>query len=194
MAAFEVETGTGSATSNAYLSVIGADDRLQQHPTLNFWGCLTDVQKEVLLRYATRWLDGKFVFYGEILILSPQQALQWPRTKVVDRQGQVVANTGVMPDQLLQATALVAMAVAAAAGASGDIAEGVEELSSSVEATGSLKSFQVETLSITFDTGSLDFESTARQFAGKRIPEVELILASLGELKELGHLAESKGR
>jgi hypothetical protein len=195
MAAFEAETGTGSATSNSYITVAAADGLLDQHPDIKYWGCLTDTTKEVLLRFATRWLDEKFYWYGEILILSPQQALQWPRTKVVDSQGQVIANTGVMPPQLLKATAYVAMEVSKLGGGAGAIADGIDEMSAAVESTGSLKSFQVETLSITFDTGQAgDVSSTARQFVGKRLPEIELILASLGEVKEIDHLAEAKGR
>lgn len=185
--AFTVEDGTGLTNSNSYLSVAGADTLLEQSPDREPWKCRSDVEREVALRFATAYLDAKYRWYGDIFNPGAPQALQWPRTKNTDDKGQEIAG-GTVPLQLERATARIALEVAKAS----SLSSGAEDLTASIEASGAIKSFQIETLSITFDQGSTATGGGLfREFLGKRFPEVELILHSIGELREMGDLMEA---
>lgn len=183
--AFVVETGAGLSNSNSYVSVAEADTLLEQDVNRPEWKCLSTQEREVALRFATRWLDVKFRWYGNVFNPTGPQALQWPRTKVIDQFGTILAG-GTMPNQLKLATARVALELAKAS----SLASGAEDLTATVESSGAIKSFQIETLSISFDTGTEE-GSFFRQFVGKRFSEIELLLHSIGELREATDLMEA---
>lgn len=188
MASFLAEDGTGLAGANSFVSVATADGLLEQDPDREKWKCLSSQQREVALRFATRWLNEKFRWYGDAF--NPGvQSLQWPRTKVVDEFDQVIGPGGV-PSQIERATALLAMELAKA----DSLSKGASDLTAEVESDGGVRSFTLDQLSVDFDTSGTASESLYRDFAGKRFPQVELLVASLGELKGVDHLAEALKR
>lgn len=187
--AFTVEDGTGLAAANSYISVADADTRLEQHPDRESWKALSTQQREVALRFATAYLDSKYRWFGDTFN-SPTQALQWPRTKNEDDKGEEIAG-GTVPDQLERATTAIALEVAKAS----TLSSGAEDLTAEIEASGAIKSFQIETLAITFDRGAArEGGGLLREFMGKRFPQIELTLASIGMLRGQEDLAEALTR
>jgi hypothetical protein len=185
--AFVVEDGTGLTNSNSYLSVADADALLEQDPNRESWKSWSAQQREICLRFATSYLDTKYRWYGNVYNPSAPQALQWPRTINYDDKG-VEIPAGTIPAQLKRAAVFIALEMAKAS----SLASGSEDLTASVEASGAIKSFQIETLAITFDQGSAkDGGGILREFLGKRYPQVELILHSIGELQGQLDLAEN---
>lgn len=185
--AFVVEDGTGKTDSNSYLAVADADDLLEQDPNRESWKGWSEQQREVCLRFATAYLDEKYRWYGNVYNPSAPQALQWPRTINYDDKGQQI-TAGTIPTQLKKACAFVALEVAKAS----SLSSGSEDLTAAVEASGAIKSFQIETLAITFDRGSAkEGGGLMREFMGKRFPQVELLLHSIGELRGMLDLAEN---
>lgn len=93
-----------------------------------------------------------------------------------------------MPLQVERATVFIALEVAKAS----SLASGTEDLTASVEASGAIKAFQIETLAITFDRGAAkDGGGLLREFMGKRYPEAEQLLHSIGELRSMMDQAEN---
>ena len=187
MSAFLVEDGTGLTASNSYISVADADDLLEQNPNLESWKSWSEAQREICLRFATSYLDVKYRWYGNVYNPSAPQALQWPRTINYDDKG-VEISGGTVPLQVERATVFIALEVAKAS----SLASGTEDLTASVEASGAIKAFQIETLAITFDRGAAkDGGGLLREFMGKRYPEAEQLLHSIGELRNMLDQAEN---
>ena len=93
----------GSADADSYVSLADAK---------SFWddvgfayGDYSDTQIEQALRRATRWLDGRYrrSFPGE-RTNGRTQALEWPRSSVVDVDGNAVASDAI-PREIADATA-----------------------------------------------------------------------------------------
>lgn len=105
--AFIVETGSGSTTANAYISVANADTFVADYASAahqTAWDALTNDEKEHAIRDATRYLDQR---YGERWLgyrANETQRLDWPRIGVEDRDGYVVSSTA-LPNDLVEATA-----------------------------------------------------------------------------------------
>ncbi len=74
--ALVVEDGTGLANAESYVSVAYADQHCVRFGHAS-WAALTETAKEVALRKATRYIDGRYRFLGRKLFEI--QALQWPR-------------------------------------------------------------------------------------------------------------------
>lgn len=194
MAAFEVETGTGSATSNSYASIANGSDILEQDPFRHVWGCATDAERERALRWATRFLDTKYRWFGTTLINSPAQALGWPRTCAYDDAGNAI-TAGTIPAQLIEATVRMALELMKAASPE----QGAEDLAAVIDSAGRVRTWSTDGLSVTFETSSgggelSGFEAAQREFQGKRFPEIELLLLSLGELRGLPDTIEALDR
>lgn len=99
---FEVETGTGSETANSYVSVAAADDYFVIQDTATaVWEDLTTEQKQAYLALATRYLDQKCDFRGEVA--TDDQALRWPRTGAYTRDRIAIGST-VIPRPVKDAT------------------------------------------------------------------------------------------
>jgi len=103
---FVVEDGSGLSTATSYVSVEEADDII----TMNIhasqsWGALTDVQKEYLLSWASRYLDERTRWFGYRMVET--SALRWPRYGVTDRDGIRLSDSAI-PSQLKIATAEMA--------------------------------------------------------------------------------------
>lgn len=108
--ALEVETGSGSATAESYISVADADSYHSLNGNPSSWSGATTGEKESALRQATQYLDDKYQsrWRGERALSS--QALRWPRVNVYDDDGFAVSSTSI-PAKLKQAVAVVALEV-----------------------------------------------------------------------------------
>lgn len=101
-----VEDGTGLTTANSYVTRAEASEILEANilafPT---WSALSGDAQDATLIYATRYLDARARWEGVKTFSA--SALRWPRTGVVDRDGETVADN-VVPFQVKQATAELA--------------------------------------------------------------------------------------
>jgi hypothetical protein len=77
-----VETGTGSATSNSYISVEDADayHALRRNSA---WAAKTLAEKEACLIKASEYLVAKYRMKWRGIRVNREQALDWPRAGVV---------------------------------------------------------------------------------------------------------------
>lgn len=116
---FVVETGAGLSNATSYLSVVEADDYFTPDTFFTTWDALTEQQKENVLAWATRLLDQKAEFAGDIV--SETQALRWPRMYVRNRDG-VLLSAGVIPVQIKQVTCELAKYLLSG----GDLTTGVD--------------------------------------------------------------------
>jgi hypothetical protein len=98
-----VEDGTGLANAESYASVITLRAYLTDRGNTAADG-KTDAVVEAGLRRATRYVDGR---YGQrwagYRVRGREQALDWPRTSVVDSRGDDVADDQV-PNEVFEAT------------------------------------------------------------------------------------------
>jgi len=106
---FVVENGTGKSDSTSYSDLAYAEQYVLDYVTSpTDWNGATDDEKKQALNIASRYLDSK---YGAVLQgykkLSTQ-SLQWPRTYVVDRDGNSIDYDSI-PDKWKQATVEVAV-------------------------------------------------------------------------------------
>lgn len=99
---FKVEDGTGFTDSTSYAAVEYADDYFTIQPAaFTTWDALTDTEKQQYLSLATRYLDQKVDWKGNIA--DEDQALRWPRTGAYTRDGVAVGST-VIPRPVKDAT------------------------------------------------------------------------------------------
>lgn len=103
-----VETGTGSATADAFVSVETCDAYCEAQG-LTDWTSATRSpadDDEAAIRRATTWLSNSFSWKGTRLN-GRSQALAWPREDVVDEEGEEVA-TDELPAELVNACCIAA--------------------------------------------------------------------------------------
>lgn len=105
-----VEDGTGLSTAESYLSVSDADAYHDAHSAPAAWTSASDSEKEAALRRATEYLDQKYHFRWLGIRKVEEQALDWPRTSVLDRDGYEVDDNS-LPRVLKNATAILALKV-----------------------------------------------------------------------------------
>lgn len=112
--AFVFDSTVSGTASNSYISVAEADDYFTGHLEGNLWLTLSTQKKQAALVQATYRLDAET--YGGRRTIE-NQALQWPRTYIIDRdkeknQHDVVEFIGgayyrpsnVIPKEIKQAT------------------------------------------------------------------------------------------
>jgi hypothetical protein len=85
--ALTVETGTGSATANSYISQADADSYIASHGAESAWSALSSDDKDKYLRLACQYLDLRYANKFKGYKATKEQALCWPRTWVVDNNG-----------------------------------------------------------------------------------------------------------
>ena len=102
--ALTVETGTGSATADSYLSVADCDTYWTNHGAPATWTAATTAEKEEALRMGTQYLDAVYCTRWKGMRYDDDQALDWPRSGVYDNDGWAI-DSDEMPTQLLDATA-----------------------------------------------------------------------------------------
>lgn len=84
-----VEDGTGLTNANSYVTRAEADDIMEANIlAFDTWDALVDSAKDAVLIYATRYLDSRADWNGVKTVAA--SALRWPRTGVLDRDGETV--------------------------------------------------------------------------------------------------------
>lgn len=122
---FIVETGTGSATATSYVTQNYADDYFEITASKATWNALTDEEKEYYLAWATRYIDQKATWKGEIA--SETQALRWPRDGAYTKDRVSIGGT-VIPRQLKDAVCEVARFMLTADPTTGQDSESLKKL------------------------------------------------------------------
>jgi hypothetical protein len=97
--AFVVEDGSGLADATSYVSVADAGAYFAVDPNVTDWETLTLEQQQQWLNWATRLLDQKVIWAG--YPTTTMQALRWPRTGVINRDGLRIASDEI-PRQLVE--------------------------------------------------------------------------------------------
>lgn len=99
---FVVEDGTGKSTATAYITVAEFKQYWENRGTT-----LTDSDAIIQgwINCATEYLDSTYNFLGEIY--SDEQALQFPRVNIPDKQGGMLDSTTI-PQELKNACAYMA--------------------------------------------------------------------------------------
>lgn len=80
--ALTVETGTGSATADAYISEADATVYIAKFIVSATWIAASSAEKELAIRNATQYLDGHYTWRG--IAANENQALAWPRQGATD--------------------------------------------------------------------------------------------------------------
>jgi len=101
-----VEDGTAKTDSNTYISLADAETYFLGHYYASDWNGATDPNKNIVLAMATRILDQWVTWYGQRA--TKDQALEWPRYGVVDRDGWQF-DSNIVPEFLKRATAELAL-------------------------------------------------------------------------------------
>ena len=100
-----VETGTGSATANSYVTEVFCTTYFQNQGGNTAWDAADTMTRARALMQASNWID---LSYGDRFVglrASSTQALEWPRSFAYDRQGEELAS---VPLALQRATAEMA--------------------------------------------------------------------------------------
>jgi len=170
-----VEDGSGKGLAQSYLSLTDATDRIRCFDESSKWKNLGISKKNCTLFLATAYLDTRFRWYGSTR--TNTQGLQWPRTRNFDNRGFTI-DAGTIPEQLKDATARVAAAMA----------DNDEVITGVVGGSGAVSSWGSDGVSVSFDS------QTAQQnyLLGTRFVDVELGLRSIGLLKDLEFLEQKK--
>jgi len=102
MADMIVETGSGLANANSYVTLDDADLYHEMRLHVATWTAASDDTKEAALMWATRLLDNLIDWSG--YKTSETQALRWPRSFTYDLDGYLIESS-IIPDFLKSATA-----------------------------------------------------------------------------------------
>lgn len=101
----------GSATANTYATLAEFNAyAVNRVPTLTWFTTATDPQKEAALQAAARELDACFTWTG--VAVDDVQALTWPRSGMLTRNGFPIATT-VIPVDLKEAQCEMALQLGA---------------------------------------------------------------------------------
>lgn len=109
--AFTVESGSGDAGSNAYISVADVDTHHADRGTTD-WTNFTTPEKEQAIVRASDYIDKRFGRRFVGLRNSKAQGLEWPRTDAFDQDGFLLSGVDDIPRQLLKACAEYALRAA----------------------------------------------------------------------------------
>tara|TARA_R110000824_G_scaffold38391_5_gene117308 strand:- start:168 stop:680 length:513 start_codon:yes stop_codon:yes gene_type:complete len=107
--ALTVETGSGLAAADTYVTLTAADTYFAARDAPAAWTALSNALKESALKYATEWLDGHYEWVGVIKTLTPAQALGWPRTNAFDHETREI-EVDAVPVRIERACCEVALA------------------------------------------------------------------------------------
>ena len=95
----------GAANANSYITRSEADTYHESRLHIATWSAATDLVKDAALMMATTLLDTRVKWRGAPTTTT--QALQWPRTGLVNRVGAAIPDN-VIPQELKWATAELA--------------------------------------------------------------------------------------
>lgn len=132
-----VEDGTGMADSNSYVSVVSADAYFSARG-VSEWQDIGETAKEAALIRATDYVDNIFQWHGKKL--NPNQSLRFPRSNLIDYEGNEISG---IPNCLKQAVCDAALIVSQGA-----------ELFQTKEANGDITSEKIGELSFTYSKAS----------------------------------------
>lgn len=105
--ALTIETGSGAADGEAYISVASADEYFAKRGVTAWDG--TDAVKEEALRRATTWLDATYAArWPGLRTNGRDQALMWPRVNATDAEGETIASDSI-PVEIAHACAEAAL-------------------------------------------------------------------------------------
>ena len=109
--AFQVESGSGDAGSNAYVSVASVD---AHHADRNntAWTDFTTPEKEASIIRASDYIDKRFGRRFRGLRKTKEQGLEWPRLDAFDDDGYLLSGTDNIPRQVEKAAAEYALRAA----------------------------------------------------------------------------------
>lgn len=138
VASFVVEDGSGKADSNSYVSVEAADVYFERQGNPSTWSSSTRAQKQMALRVATSYISERYGNRWRGVIDSDTQALDWPRSGVVDADTGLYYDNDEMPARLLNATAEVALRYRAGTTLRPDVAIGDGNVTSSTVSVGGI--------------------------------------------------------
>lgn len=105
--ALVVEDGTGLSTAEAYISEVDADTYFNARTVPAAWSSASSAEKEAALRMAAEYMDSTYGLRWKGTRTEVDQALDWPRYDVEDRDGNVLDAT-VLPTALVRANAELA--------------------------------------------------------------------------------------
>ncbi len=125
----------GDASANTYISLADAETYFESRLYATDWSGATTGNKNIALVYATRLIDQQMAFIG--VKAEDTQALQWPRTGAIDRNGYPIDYTTI-PDEITYATAEFALFLLGEDRASDPAGQGIKQI-------------QVDVISIKFD-------------------------------------------
>ena len=111
--ALNVENGSGLPNADSYVTVAEADAYLAKYgqDEDSSWSSATEAQKEDAIRRATQeYLEGIYYNAWRGSIKTKTQRLSWPRIGSHDDAGRMI-DSSVVPDQIKEASALVALNV-----------------------------------------------------------------------------------
>lgn len=97
-----VETGTGSATADAFVAVATVDTYATSYGHAAWAASADTAAKEAAIRRGTAYISDNFDWNGHRVNLR-NQALAWPRWGVLDSEGLPVASSSV-PVEVTRAT------------------------------------------------------------------------------------------
>ena len=109
--AFTVESGSGDAGSNAYISVAVADTHHTDRGQTS-WNDFTTPEKEVAIVRASDYIDKRFGRMFRGVRVKKDQGLEWPRLDAFDDDGFLLSGTDAIPRQLIKACAEYALRAA----------------------------------------------------------------------------------
>ncbi|MEG1707128.1 MAG: hypothetical protein RR285_00280 [Acinetobacter sp.] len=101
--------------SKSYIDIAEASAILADTVGSESWVSLTDQEKQASLIQSTFLLDSSFDWSGTIS--TNEQELRWPRAGVYDRDDRLIPSD-IIPNQIKQATALMALHLSQAGGIS----------------------------------------------------------------------------
>ena len=108
--ALTVETGSGLAAADTYVTLTAADTYFAARDAPAAWTALSNALKESALKYATEWLDGHYAWEGGVKsLVNPAQALGWPRVNAYDLESRLI-EVDAVPERIERATCEVALA------------------------------------------------------------------------------------
>lgn len=107
-----VEDGTGKSDAESYISVADATAYLALHSNPTTWTDATEADQERYLRMATQYMDSVYGSRWKGTKNTQEQALDWPRYYVVDRNGYAIDND-IVPVKVTYACAELAAKEAA---------------------------------------------------------------------------------
>lgn len=109
--AFQVESGSGDAGSNAYVSVAYVDTHHADRGN-SAWGDFTTPEKEAAIIRASEYIDKRFGRQFRGVRQTKDQGMEWPRLDAFDNDGFLLSGGDDVPRQIEKASSEYAIRAA----------------------------------------------------------------------------------